>query len=301
MAVAEYGSYNEAADKAAMSNTAISEHLQRLKEQVGQELFVKRGLLYELTDAGLELQFFIKKLEAMSEEFKFQIEANASKLSGMVRYALPPSCLFSPHFPMLLEKRHSHPELELTVEAIPSDEVLEKVEDRTFDFGFVTEEISHPALSYEVFCEEEYILVGNSKDSVKASNAKALIETKFINYPGMGHYFNLWKNHFFPGEKRISHRSLHHAGDINSIDGAIKMVLGGLGIAVFPRHCVQEYLDQALLFEADQGETAPLMNAIHIVKRKSPELPRRVQVVIDWFFDMHPEYENQRAQQRASA
>ncbi len=301
MAVAEFGHYAIAADEAAMSPTAISEHITRLKNQIGSELLVKRDQGYELTEVGAQLRRFILKLEDISSEFKQHVVDANEKVSGTVRYALPPSCLFSPHFPMLLEKRREHQGLELKVDLIPSDDVLKQVENRTYDFGFVTEEVAHPSLVYQVFCEEEYILVASDQQSLETITPENLVELRYINYPGMGHYFNLWRQHFFPEGTKVSDRSLYHSGDINTIDGAIKMVCGGLGLSVFPRHCVQAHIDTGQLFEAEQRGKGPLLNPIHIVRRKTPCSTKRVQTVIDWFFDMHPEYAEHRAGQAESA
>ncbi len=297
MAVAEFGHYAIAADEAAMSPSAISEHITRLKNQIGSELFVKRDQGYELTEIGAELQRFIIKLDDISSEFKQHVVEASDKISGTVRYALPPSCLFSPHFPMLLEKRREHEGLELQVELIPSDDVLKQVENRTYDFGFVTEEVAHPSLFYQVFCEEEYILVANEQQKLDLIAHDNLVEQRYINYPGMGHYFNLWRRYFYPESAKVSDRSLYHSGDINTIDGAIKMVVGGLGISVFPRHCVQEQLDNGSLYEASQRGKCALLNPIHIVRRKSPEPTKRVKTVINWFFEMHPEFNERRAEQ----
>ena len=301
MAVAEFGHFAHAADEAAMSQSALSEHITRLKSQVGSDLFVKRESNYELTDVGQELHRFIQQLSDLSNEFHQHVVETNEKVSGTVRYALPPSCLFSPHFPMLLEKRKDHDGLELKVELIPSDEVLKQVESRTYDFGFVTEEVAHPSLEYQVFCEEEYILVSSDPSMVNGLDDEKLIEQRYINYPGMGLYFNLWRQHFYPGLSKVTDRSLYHSGDINTIDGAIKMVCGGLGISVFPRHCVQDLIESGTLFEPNVGDSSPLLNPIHIVRRKTPEVSKRVQTVINWFFDMHPEYSERRAEQKANA
>lgn len=297
MAVAEFGNYAQASDEAAVSQSALSEHISRLRSQVGAELFIKRDAGYELTDIGNELHRFIQRLADMSNEFQQQVADTSGSVSGVVRYALPPSCLFSPHFPMLLEKRREHDGLELKVELIPSDDVLKQVENRTYDFGFVTEEVAHPSLKYQVFCEEEYILVSSRPEQLATLTGKTLVEQRYINYPGMGMYFNLWRQHYYPESPKINDKSLYHAGDINTIDGAIKMVCGGLGISVFPRHCVQHFLESEALFEAPQNGKDPLLNPIHIVQRKSPEAPKRVATVIQWFFEMHPEYAERRAQQ----
>ncbi len=62
------------------------------------------------------------------------------------------------------------------------------------------------------------------------------------------------------------------------------MVAGGLGISVFPRHCVQEFIDRGQLVE--YSTQTPLMNPIYIVHRNQPPLSARVQTVIQWFMDM---------------
>jgi len=289
MAVAEFGNYSIAAERAAMSTTAISEHLARLRDQVGKQLLVKREGGYELTDAGILLHQFIRRLDDLSGEFQEQLLNSSNSISGLVRYAQPPSCLFSRHFLELLNKRKKQKNLELKVEVMPSEDVLRLVENRTFDFGFVTEQIEHQALLYRVFCEEEYILVSDNSEKVNALTTSNLTHQRFVNYPGMDHYFNQWRQHYFPEASQISDRSLHHSGDINSIEGAIKMVAGGLGMSVFPRHCVQSEINSGQLFEAKFEGREPLLHPIHMVQRKNRSLPKRVSTVINWFFDMRPE------------
>lgn len=75
------------------------------------------------------------------------------------------------------------------------------------------------------------------------------------------------------------------SGEINSLDGAITMVLGGLGNSVFPRHCVQAHLDAKRLIELPT-RAGPLLNTIYVARIAEATVPRRVSQVIEWFFEM---------------
>ncbi|SMF19796.1 transcriptional regulator, LysR family [Alteromonadaceae bacterium Bs31] len=287
IAAAEYENFSVAATQAAMTQSGISQHISKLEDQLAVSLFMRSSKATVLTEEGKALLSYIRSYNDSIQSLIETINKERKFIEGLVSYAMPPSCLLSPHFPMLLERRLNYPDLELKVELLPNDDILPLVIDGKIDFGFVTEKVEHPLLSYQKFCDEEYIFVGADAAGIKSLNAENLLSQKFINYPGMGVYFNYWKKHYLPECVNISDRSLHHAGEMNSIEGAIHMVAGSLGLSVFPRHCVQHHIESEKLFEYIDTSRPPLTNTIHIVTRKHPELPARVTTVIDWFLDMH--------------
>ena len=288
IAAAEYENFSVAANQAAMTQSGISQHISKLEEQLGVALFMRSSKSTILTEEGKAVLAYIRSYNDSVQSLIESINKERNFIEGLVSYAMPPSCLLSPHFPMLLERRLHYPDLELKVQLLPNDDILPLVIDGKIDFGFVTEKVEHPLLNYLNFCDEEYIFVGANAEQIQNLSSENLISQKFINYPGMGVYFNYWIQHFFPECSNISDRSLHHAGEMNSIEGAIHMVVGSLGISVFPRHCVQHLIDEEKLFEYHDTSKPALTNTIHIVTRKHPELAARVTTVIDWFMDMHP-------------
>ncbi|WP_188151902.1 LysR family transcriptional regulator [Teredinibacter waterburyi] len=286
VAAAEYENFSLAATEAAMTQSGISQHISKLEEQLGVALFMRSSKATMLTIEGKTLLAYIRTYNDSIAKLMDSMHKERKLVEGIVGYAMPPSCLLSPHFPMLLERRLQYPSLELNVQLLPNDEILPLVIDGKIDFGFVTEKVEHPLLSYRDFCDEEYILVSATAADVEDLSSDNLLQRSYINYPGMGVYFNYWVNFFMPESKHISNRSLHHAGEINSIEGAIHMVAGGLGIAVFPRHCVQHLVDDGKLHVYQDEQKGALLNRIHIVSRNSPELPTRVSTVVQWFMDM---------------
>ena len=94
----------------------------------------------------------------------------------------------------------------------------------------------------------------------------------------------MWLHHHV-GDQR-DYLSLVRTGEINSIEGAIKMVVGGLGAAVIPRHCIQPQLDRGEVFEYRGGNPKPLTNTIYVARIREAAQSRRVRQVLAWFFEM---------------
>lgn len=288
MAAADSENFTNAAKKVFMTQSGISQHIAKLEEQVGLPLFKRIGKQVTLTDAGRRLQKFVVENVYTMEMFLDGVREEHDQIAGLVSYAMPPSCLLSPHFGMLLEKRKPYPDITLEVTLASSPEVARMVLDDVVDFGFVTKKHDHPNLDFRLFCQEQYVLVGSDPELLKTVNVDNFTEQTFISYPGVDVYFDKWLQHAFPEREALDFYALDCPSKINSIDGAITMVEGGLGLSVFPQHCIMDALEQGRLSEYPLNKPA-LMNDIYITTLAGHDYPRAVRQVIDWFFEMHPE------------
>jgi len=284
MAAAQTQSFTFAATRAHMTQSGVSQHVAKLEEQIGVSLFKRIGKKVVLTDAGDALMHYISQQLQSAQQFIDQIRAMEARIAGLVSYAMPPSCLMSPHFPMLLERRRRHPDIELNITLTSSQEVVRMLLDNRIDFGFVTDKNDHPLLRYQLFCQEEYVLVSGDAEQLATLGEANLTGQRYILYPGSSYYYDHWLKHAFPQRSHLNTYSLSFSGEINSINGAIDMVCGGLGMAVIPLHCVGSLLDSGRLFR--YPPVPPLLNDIYIVTIKNHCYPRRVERVIEWFFDM---------------
>ena len=285
MAAAEAENFTSAAKLTYMTQSGISQHIAKLEEQVGVSLFKRIGKRVVLTEAGKHLQNFIEENIYFTEMFLDSLREGHNKVSGLVSYAMPASCLLSSHFSMMLQKRRCYPEIQLDVTLAPSSDVLSMVLDNKVDFGFVKVKSNHPSLKFELFCQEEYILVGADEDQVKAINGDNIFIQPCIVYPGVEMYFDRWLKHHFSGKRTLEFLDLVSTGHFSSIEGAIKMAEGGLGISVFPRHCVERQLEEGRLFEYVSNKP-PLLNDIYIVTLAGHPYPRSVRQVISWFLEI---------------
>src|SRR5205085_1615647 len=69
---------------------------------------------------------------------------------------------------------------------------------------------------------------------------------------------------------------------------AIMMAVAGVGCAVLPRHCVAQQVAHGQLYER-QDPAGPMVHTIYIARVTGYQPPRRVQCVLDWFWQMSAE------------
>ena len=285
LAVAEHKSFTVAADSLYKTQSNISRQVSELEKQLSVKLFNRTSKDVDITEAGHEFVSLFKQQLDMLDKIYGKAINEVEGYSGKVKYAMPPSCLLSPHSPLMLDKRKDFPELEIHVELGPNEAVFEQVLNSLADFGFVTEKINNPVLTYHPFCQEEYVLVG-TPDLMKGFNLDSLSEQKFVSYPGLNVYFNLWIKHFARKDQLTEARAIYYAGNINVIEGAIIMVKKGVGLSVFPLHCVASLIESGELVTFTPKPLEPLLNWIYMVRKKIDIVPKRVELVIEWFLDM---------------
>ena len=186
---------------------------------------------------------------------------------------------------MLLDKRRSYPGVQLKVDLCPNADVFAKLLNREIDFGFVTRKSQNPAIHHEKFAREEYILVGSPKLQEPRYKAKDIQSIPFIDYPGMAVLFEIWRDHFFPGSRQLAHESLTIAGTINSLHGAVTMLLEDVGFTVMPSHCAEPWLGKQKLREFGPNKTRVSAD-IFIVSLEGLQMPSRVSKVIHLFREM---------------
>jgi DNA-binding transcriptional LysR family regulator len=290
IAAAELRNFTQAAESAHMTQSGVSQHIAKLEEQIGRPLFKRLGKTVTLTRAGEVLLQYIQEQVLNVNALFERIQVDEESVSGLVSYAMPPSCLLSGHFATLLERRLAHPELRLKVITAPSAAVLEMVLHDQVDFGFMTAKPEHAAVTFELYCNEEYVFVSVDPAHAVRSDPERIFDSPVVMFPGADIYYERWIQHHVPGTRRdVS--ALRVAGEINSIEGAIMMATGGVGCAVFPRHCVAQQLGAGLLYE-HSTDAGPLTNPIYITRIADYRPTRRVQCVLDWFTAMLVEEQN---------
>lgn len=285
IAAAHAESFTVAASRANMTQSGVSQQIAKLEEQIGTSLFKRIGKKVVLTSVGHALKRHVIEQISVTQQFVEEIHLTESRISGLVSYGMPPSCLLSPHFPMLLERRKAHPNIELNITLTSSLSVEQMLLADRLDFGFVTDCGRHPLLEYRLFCQEQFVLVSADPRDFDDLCVDSLSERRFILYPGAGYYYDRWLQHLFPQSRALNTHSLLFSGEINSIHGAIDMAIGGLGMIVIPLHCVSVPLESKKLF--CQPDQAPLPNDIFITTIKDHAYPLRVTSVIDWFMDIY--------------
>ena len=284
-AAARAQSFTKGAELAAMTQSGVSQHVARLERELGAQLFTRIKRQVSLTRAGELLRDFVGRQVEEADRLLDEVHGEVGRLSGTVRYAMPHSCLFTPHLSALLKKRRAFSDVSLEVSLCPNEGVLAKLLARSIDFGFMTRRFDDPALHFEVFCREQYILVGHDRAQVQSLTRSNLLAQKFVTYPGMDALFEMWARHHFPRQP-AAFQSLRSAGSIDSLHGAITMLRHGVGLSVFPKHCVEGLIKENAAYEFVQPGKGCLNNEVWIVTLAGATPARRTKAVLDAFWSM---------------
>jgi DNA-binding transcriptional LysR family regulator len=138
VAVAEYGTFNRAADALHVSQPALSRRIAALEDELGVPLFSRARRQIELTAAGRALA---REARGIVAEARMAVDVARSAARGTFghlrigyrsafRYRLLPCSL------KLMRERH--PEIGLTVTAAPMGDLIDRLRGRVLDVALIT-------------------------------------------------------------------------------------------------------------------------------------------------------------------
>jgi DNA-binding transcriptional LysR family regulator len=280
---AETLSFTKAAKAAALTQSGISQHVAKLEENLNVSLFLRAGRKVQLTKSGSKLKKFVETYLDQVDDLLEDVRKETQLLKGQVRYAMPNSCLMTPHFPLLLKKRQQFADVDLKITICHTPEVIDLLLAGEIDFGFVTSKVAHNDVEFMEFAKEEYLLVSASKEILKMKSLADLKNQNFINYPGMDELFEKWQQQQFSRSKKLKMSDLKICGEINDLNAAITMAGHGVGLGVFPGHCISDSLAAGKLYSFKSVKN---QNPIYIVKIKDQRMTSRVQKVLNSFWEM---------------
>jgi len=159
LAVAGAGSFSRAADRLGISQPSISQQMRDLEAGLRISLFQRRGKRILLTAAGLIFQEHARAILHQMENFLDELSRDSVQLRGAVRLGIVPwlDVALVPQLLGLFAARH--PNVNLTVTEISSDDIETALEEGRLDvgLGFLTRH--SPNLRYERLSSDEFALI----------------------------------------------------------------------------------------------------------------------------------------------
>ena len=278
----EEGSFSKAARLLGVTQPTVSLQIGKLEGQLKCRLFERVGHDIHLTAPGHELYQFSQSLLGQSEEFIDRIKHNQISPRGLVRYAMPESCQWTPHYRKIMNQISVFPEMQFEIGILPTHEILKQLLESKIDFGFVVGERLHPELRFEKFSDERYSAVAAHKKLFDPFEKRTVDTLRLIAYPGWDLFFSVWAK--ANGLSKAFKEKLHRPSiQIGTLAGAIHAAQEGAGVAIIPTHCVMDELKAKKLFEwsVQKEKDVSASNPVYIAKRTGEKLPRRCQVVLE--------------------
>ncbi|MBS1983262.1 MAG: LysR family transcriptional regulator [Bdellovibrionales bacterium] len=277
--VIQDGSFSSAARSLGVTQPTVSQQIARLEAQMGSRLFERVGHEIHLTDTGRGLQSFAVEVLEKADSFADELKSKKNLPSGLVRYAMPESCQWTPHYRRIMAQIRNFPEIRFEIKILTNDAIVQSLLEGKLDFGFVVGDRLSSELRFEKFSDERYSVVAKASDLFAPFKENKMTGLRIISYPGWEDFFSTWaKAHGY----RSALRQYVTVPTVKTgtLAGAIHAVQEGAGVAVIPTHCVASELKDRWLQEYSEGKAVAL-NPVHIARRRGEKLPRRSELILE--------------------
>ncbi|CTQ52576.1 HTH-type transcriptional regulator GltC [Roseibium album] len=136
LAIAELGSFTKAGEAVHKTQSAVSMQMRRLEERVGQQIFIKDGRQSRLTEDGLRLVEFARRMILLNDETLTAF--NGKKEVGHVKLGVPDDYADRLLPQVLAAFNRLNPSIEVLVECSGSVKLTEAIRDGTLDVAITT-------------------------------------------------------------------------------------------------------------------------------------------------------------------
>lgn len=271
-AVAETGNISKAGSTLNLSQPAISTQIKKLEEQVGQTLFNRHNRGLTLSEAGVELLAYARRIAEIERSMITFFQNESVEPSGVVRvgsYTTATSYLVSAPVTKFLR---SYPNVAVNYDYDESKAILRKVGSFELDCAILSDVPQHELLDRTLFFKDRLVFAASpSRPEAKKRGLtpKELVSTEFLSYPHRTDLcYRRVERHYgsYLAKARIVLES-------TSFDTLKQMLLHGAGCTFIPRYLIAHELMEGKLVEVPvDGPALPIH--FYFVTRRNSALSR---------------------------
>ena len=283
-------SISAAAEPLHLSQSAISQHIRKLEEELSTPLFTRLPRKLVPTPSGERLFALIQPFVIGLERNLQEIQAARSQPRGVLRLGAPTAFGESVLPRYMAKYRKRYPEVRFHLQLGHPNLLLPAVRKGELDFAFADIFSSRDSEAYEKrilssfpLVEERLILVCSMAYYQERLKNEALPQAfrqlNFVAYDPFGPALRSWLKHHFG----LTQIKLDIVLSVESVRAVITAVKHHLGLGVVPAHLVQTALDQGDLV-CVLPEARAMINRIAVV-----QLSAKIPTVTEKSFIRHVE------------
>lgn len=231
--IATHHSFSKAAEELHLTQPAVTLQMKNLETELGELLIDRVARSINLTPAGEVFLSYTQQILNLSEEAYQTLQQFSSERGRLTIGAATTTTIF--RLPEILHHYHEkHPKIEIHIRNGASNLVNKMVHENAVDLGLVTTiDLSLNLHTAPVFGDEIWLL---APSGYKAEIAAEELEKESLILFGSGSGFRRFLEDQFQQYHFVPKVSM----ELESIEGIIRFVQMGLGLAFLPEIAVRE-------------------------------------------------------------
>lgn len=268
LAVARERRFSRAADKLFRTQSAVSQTIRKLEDELGEALFDRSSREGVLTDAGKVLYEYAEKLiNLRSEASESLAELKELQKGKLVVAANELTVLYL--LPVLAEFRRLHPMIKITVERALGSHIPDEVLSYSVEFGVLSYAPQDPSLHSIVIFSDQLVFVvppthplaSAPQISIRQLGAESFV-AHIVSSPYREKVIQMFKNHKTP---------LHMDLELPTLQAIKRYVAMGNGVAFVPEISVEAEIARGELVSIPVRELQ-LKRKLRLIYRKDASL-----------------------------
>ena len=247
IAVCEEGTFTRAAERVFRTQSAVSQSIRKLEDEIGAPLFARDMRDVTLTETGKLTLEYARKMVRLRDEAMRQLSALKNLSAGTVSIAAHEVAAV---YLLPAPVRHyvrTFPDIRVRIYRSRLDEIPRQVLDREVDVGFVKEEAAFHGLESVKVNNDEMILIASPRHPLACRESVSIRDLG--HQPFVMHHVctntaqkivRLFEQHETP---------CHIVAELWSFENVKSFVEAEVGIAIVPRLTVNEELENGKLVE----------------------------------------------------
>lgn len=228
IAVSEHGSFAAAAEAVALTQSAVSQQMKALEEELGLELFDRRKRPPQLNPTGKALIPRVRQLLYLYDGLGDRA-AGPAGLEGLLEVGSVPPLLTNIVPRALAALRASQPSLQVRLTSGPSAELLARLDRRDLDAVLLSEPKPVPGgMTWRPVLEEPLMVIAPA-DTESRDYRELLTSLPFIRFNR-----SAWVGITIQTALQDLGIEVNEAMELDSLEAIREMVRHGLGVSVVP-------------------------------------------------------------------
>jgi len=268
LTVAREGRFSRAAEKLFRTQSAVSQTVRKLEEELGEPLFDRSSREGVLTDAGRTLQTYAEQLlNLRSDAREALVELRELQKGKLAIAANEFTALYL--LPVLAEFRRLHPMIKITVQRSLGSRIPDDLLRHTVELGVLSYDPEEPRLrSIVVYLDEltfvvppNHPLAGEKQISISQLGAEVFV-AHIVSSPYREKVIETFRRYKTP---------LHMSVELPTLQAITRFVSMGNGVALLPQISVENELARGELVSIPVRELR-LHRKLRLVYRKEASL-----------------------------
>ncbi|MDE5411768.1 LysR family transcriptional regulator [Alkalihalobacterium chitinilyticum] len=262
---AENGNFRKTADQLFISQPTVTVHIKQLEKELGVLLFKREGKKIKLTESGRRYLQHAKQIIAVYDNGLQDLQTFTQGYTTKLTLAISP-LIADTVLPFVLKQYiKNHPEVEISIEIIESENIEKAVLDEIVDIGLSCLKSFHPELKTTLLYKDKVCLVTphDGRDFESAfplEEGEILSSNRLLTHNHPGYWDNLCKTVklFYPSVRMMKVSQIHITK---------RFIMEGLGVSYLPSSTIRRELLEGRLLEVDsQSFPLPEANTYAILK-----------------------------------